>query len=270
MQLYRLAEWAITYWNAHSEQISREVLQRGAGALQVALGLVVRGGFVVFGAFLTLFFFYFISVSWARVLVFLRNLVPVVHRERAIGLAGEMDGVIAAFVRGRLIICGFSMVYFTIAYWLIGVPIPLALGPIVGVLSIVPYANTLLIPPAILLGFMQPGIFAFQSAWWWIVAAPIVVHFVAQSLDDYVLTPRIQGKSTGMGMPTILFASLAGATLAGFYGVLVSLPVAACIKIALRELFWPRFRAWAEGRASDPLPVGKGACDRSDAPTSSS
>jgi hypothetical protein len=33
--------------------------------------------------------------------------------------------------------------------------------------------------------------------------------------------------------------------------------VAACIKILLRELFWPRVREWAKGRASDVLPIEK-------------
>ena len=55
-----------------------------------------------------------------------------------------------------------------------------------------------------------------------------------------------------------LFVSLAGGVLAGFYGLLLAIPVGACLKILLNEVFWPRFRQWAEGRARDFLPIEPG------------
>jgi predicted PurR-regulated permease PerM len=58
-----------------------------------------------------------------------------------------------------------------------------------------------------------------------------------------------------MDTPTIVFASLAGGALMGVYGLLIAIPLAACLKILLREIFWPRFKAWAEGRARDFLPI---------------
>jgi predicted PurR-regulated permease PerM len=60
-----------------------------------------------------------------------------------------------------------------------------------------------------------------------------------------------------MDVPTILFASIAGGALAGFYGLLVAIPAAACVKILLNEVFWPRFRAWSHGEAPDLLPIRK-------------
>jgi len=40
-------------------------------------------------------------------------------------------------------------------------------------------------------------------------------------------------------------------------GVLIAVPVAACLKILLKEVFWPRFQAWAEGRERDFLPIAR-------------
>ncbi len=62
-----------------------------------------------------------------------------------------------------------------------------------------------------------------------------------------------------MDTPTILFASIAGGALMGVYGLLLAIPVAACLKILLRELFWPRFKAWSEGEEKDFLPIGRGS-----------
>ena len=53
----------------------------------------------------------------------------------------------------------------------------------------------------------------------------------------------------------ILFSSIAGGVLAGFYGLLLAIPVAACVKILLNEVFWPRFKKWAEGKEQDFLPI---------------
>ena len=70
-------------------------------------------------------------------------------------------------------------------------------------------------------------------------------------------TPMIQGRSTGMDTPTILFASLAGGALFGVFGLLIAIPIAACLKILVQEVFWPRFKAWAEGREKDFLPISR-------------
>ncbi len=253
--LFRGVTWLVERVQENAGLFGRQAIQTGAGAVQAALSLLTSVGFFFFGAFITGFFFFFVSVRYARVIEFLDSLVPVQNRALVRELTGQMDRVIAGFIRGRVTICAFFIVYFTIAYWLIGVPAPLALGPIVGLLCLVPYAATAGMIIAIALMWLEPSTAYFGGAWWWIIGAPALIHGAGQVLDDYILTPRIQGQSTGMDTPTILFASLAGAVLAGFYGVLLAIPVAACVKIALQRLFWPRFKAWAAGRASDPLPL---------------
>jgi predicted PurR-regulated permease PerM len=110
-----------------------------------------------------------------------------------------------------------------------------------------------------LLMWLQPStpLGDWQMAWWWVVFAPIAVYMGAQVLDDWVLTPLIQGKNVDMDAPTILFASLAGGILAGLYGVLIAIPAAACIKILINDVVWPRVGAWARGESPDPLPWGR-------------
>ena len=112
-----------------------------------------------------------------------------------------------------------------------------------------------MIPIVIVAMAIDPSSVAWQSTWWWILLGPLVVYLSCQMLDDYVLTPTIQGNTTGMDTPTIVFASFAGGALMGIYGLLIAIPLAACIKILLREVFWPRFKAWGQGRVRDPLPI---------------
>ncbi len=256
MRRWAWVEKLLASARANADDLSKRVLLAGGGAIAALVALVGSVGKLAFGAFLTAFFFYFFCTGYGKVLEFWEGLIPERKRARTVELLKKMDAVIAGFVRGRLTVCAILMVYFVVAYWLIGVPAALLVGLIVGALTLVPYISGLGVPVTMLLLWLEPSD-GFRSAWWWVVGAPIVVYMIAQFLDDYVLTPQIQGKSTNMDVPTILFASLAGGVLAGFYGVLLAIPVAACIKILLNDVFWPRFRAWSQGRASDFLPIEK-------------
>jgi predicted PurR-regulated permease PerM len=234
-----------------------EALGSGAEAIGAAIRTFKSVTSILLMALLTAFFFYFFSTGYGQVLSFWEGLIPERKKGRVIELVQRMDIVIAGFVRGRLTIALCLMLLYTVGYWFIGVPAPLLLGPIIGALAIVPFVSSIALPLAMILMALQPSSWEWQTAWWWIVLGPFLVYLCERILDDYILTPLIQGKHTDMGMPAILFASLAGGVLAGVYGLLIAIPVAACLKILLNEIFWPRFKAWAEGKERDFLPIGE-------------
>lgn len=257
---YRVAEFVLGWIKDNSEAIGAAVGKRaigtGSDAVNAALRAVGSVGYVAFTAFITGFFFFFISTGYGRVLEFWKGLIPERKKGVAIDLAAKMNAAVSGFVRGRLTIAAIQSVVFALGYLLIGVPGWIILGPLVAFLSIVPYAALIGVPISIVLLYLHPNPITFQDTIWWTLAAPVALYVAGQALDDYVLTPAIQGKSTGMDTPTILFASLAGGALAGVYGLLIAIPVAACIKILLQEVFWPRFKRWAKGKEADFLPIG--------------
>lgn len=253
---YLAIQWAIGVLRANAESIGAQLLQAGGGAFGAAINTFSAVARILFMVFLTGFFFYFMCVSWPKVVALGRDMIPDRNRERTITLIGKMDAVIASFVRGRLTIGAIFVVYYILGYWFIGIPAPFILGALVGMLTIVPYAASVCLIGSVLLMALAPYD-DFRGEWWWIVGAPIVHYWIGQLADDYFLTPAIQGKQTNMDMPTILFASIAGGALAGVYGLLLAIPVAACIKILLIEVFWPYFKRWKQGRAADPLPLPK-------------
>ena len=251
------AEWAWHWAEANQEQLKVQAAQKG----RVALSALLRGtkslGLIMFGGFLTAFFFFFVCTGYQRVLESMGEMIPDRTRPRAMQLLGRMDRVVAGFVRGRITICAILSVLFTVGYWIIGAPVPLVLGLVTGALSIVPYLAVVTIPVTITLMFVG-ATEGLRGEWLWILLAPIVLYYTIQSLDDYVLNPMIQGKHTDMDTPSILFASLAGAALLGIYGLLIAIPLAACIKILWIEVAMPRIAAWKKGRAADPLPIAGG------------
>jgi predicted PurR-regulated permease PerM len=255
---FELMRYVASWIQDHANEIGQQALATGRGAVGIALGTATSLGVFLFQGFLTAFFFFFFSTGWGKVQEFWESLIPERKKGFIIDLLRKMDAVIAGFIRGRLLIGIVLAVYFTLAYWAIGVPAPLLLGPATGLMCLVPYLGFLSVPIAVITMWLSPSPwFAFQTTWWWMVFAPLVAYQIGQFFDDYVLTPQIQGKSTDMDVPSILFATIAGGAIAGIYGLLLAIPVAACIKILLREIFWPKFRRWATGQERDFLPIDR-------------
>ena len=242
-----IGEWARNNRGA----IERRISSSGMELLQWLLRMFVSLGALIFMGFLTAFFFFFICTGWGKVRAFWFSLIPERRQGRTIELLGQMDAVIAGFVRGRLTIMLIQCVLFSVGYLIIGTPAAVILGVAVGIMAIVPYLSLIGIPISIVLMFLatDPATAeTFRGQGWWMVFAPVGVYMIGQAADDYLLTPLIQGKATGLDTPTVLFASLAGAALAGFLAAgllggspLVAPPAAAAFVgacLAFRT-FWP-------------------------------
>jgi len=207
--------------------------------------------------FLIPFYFFMFSAAWPKVLGFGKGMIMEAHRDRTVYLLQEMDKAVSGFVRGRIVICAILAVCYAVGWTIVGVPYAIPLGIIVGVFTLVPYLGGIGLPISV--GLLFADQFSVEEsqrmAWWAIIVWPSVVFLVSQFLDDYLLTPLIAGKATNLDPVTIVVAILAGGALAGLYGMLIAIPVAACIKILLREVLMPRIRDWIAGRVDDPLPI---------------
>ena len=226
---------------------------------QSALWKILDFSSLLFAAVLIPFYFWFFSVGFPTALKFLGGLVPESRKEKIFHLAAEMDAAVAGFVRGRILIAVGMGVMFAGGWWINGVPYALTLGLLAGILSIVPYLGLVVIIPAIaLLAANQMTIpEADRMAWYWIVGGPPLVFTIVQSIEGYLLTPVFAGRATNLGPVSIFVAVLAGASVAGLYGMLLAIPVAACAKILIRETIMPSLRNWAAGKSSDPLPLDR-------------
>jgi len=251
------ADAALKWVEDNAGAIARSLFRTGGDALTALMGLIGTLASLGLMVFLTAFFFFFMSTGWEKVTTFGREMVPERRRDRAVELATKLDRVVSGFVRGRLTIAVILGVFFAVGWGAVGVPLWPVLGLATGVLAAFPYAALVGLPAAIVLLALENHD-GFRGAWWWIVFAPAVVYQAGQLADDYFLTPSIQGKETDLDIPTIMFALFAGGALFGVYGLLIAIPLMACIKVLVREILWPRYRAWVRGERDDALPVDRG------------
>ncbi len=223
------------------------------GVLTTALEFLTIG----FLTALIPFYFWFFSVSFPSAIAKLRGLIPEKHREGTVKLIAEMDHAVSGFVRGRIVISLIMAILFAIGWKVCGVPYAITLGLVIGLFSVVPYLSAVGLPIAIGLLIVDQLVLPEEArmSWMWIVVGPSLVYAIVQLLEGYVLIPVIAGRATDLGPVSIFVAVLAGAALAGVYGMLLSIPVAACLKIYGREVIMPRVKAWGSGQADDLLPL---------------
>ncbi len=232
------------------------VARGGARAAAVVIGGIVQIGFL---AFLIPFYFFFFSVWFPDVVRFGRGLIPIANRKRTLELIDKMDAVVAGFVRGRIVVSLIMGIMLAVGWKIVGVPDSIVLGLVVGLFCAVPYLGAVGVPVAVgLLAFKQMGAIDGDVSWWWIILAPTIVYAVVQTIEGYLLIPMIAGKATNLDPVTILVVVLAGGSIMGIYGMLLAIPVAACVKIMCTDLLLPKIRAWTSGEASDPLPIDRG------------
>ena len=200
-----------------------------AMALRVAqsgLNFIQVGGTVVL---IPIIAFYFL-LDWRRMLDSLRRLIPRPYEKTTLEIATECHSVLGAFVKGQFLVMILLGIVYAVGLQLIGLDVGLIIGMIAGLASIIPYLGFAVgIVAAVIATLLQFGVD------WMQLALVLVVFMIGQGVEGYVLQPFLLGDKIGLSPVAVVFAVLAGAQLAGFLGMLISLPVAAVIVVLLRH-----------------------------------
>ena len=155
-----------------------------------------------------------------------RSVEPVVSQ-----LARESDDVLGAFLRGQLSVMIALGVFYGVGLWMVGVSVGPLIGMIAGLISFVPYLGAI---TGVLMGVIA-ALVQYQD--WAHVALVLGVFVIGQTLEGYVLVPKLVGDKIGLHPVAVIFAVLAGGELFGFLGVLLALPVASVVMVVLRYLY---------------------------------
>ena len=153
------------------------------------------------------------------------NFVPARSREQVLSLIKEIDGVLAGFVRGQLMVGLIMAGLYSIGLFFCGTPMSLFIGLLAGLASLVPYLG-------LVFGFVPAAILTFMQTQDWVLVFGVAgVFAVVQGLEGMIITPRIVGEKIGLHPVAIILAVLLGAEFFGLVGVIVSVPVAAALNV---------------------------------------
>ncbi|MEZ7813809.1 MAG: putative PurR-regulated permease PerM [Paracoccaceae bacterium] len=172
---------------------------------------------------------FYLLLDWDNILVRIDELLPRDHAPAIRRLAHEIDGVLAAFVRGQLSVCVVLGSFYAAALMLAGLQFGLIVGAIAGAITFIPYVG------ALIGGALAIGLAMFQ---FWGETNQILmvagIFIVGQFLEGNVITPHLVGNSVGLHPVWLMFSLAAFGSLFGFVGLLVAVPVAASLGVLIR------------------------------------
>lgn len=219
----------------------------GVGVVGTALGM---GSYLALALAIIVFCFIVFVWHFQRIIDWFAQFIPVPNRERAFYVTRRIDRALSGFIRGRLIQAAIITVNLAIGWRLAGVPFWLLLAAVAGVLNLIPYAAIfgflLAVGLTVVDRLMMGGAAGTTGFPWEAVIWPTVAYVLAQLVDGWVVEPLVQGKATDLNSLTILLAVITGASVAGLLGMILAIPVTACLKILAEELLLPRLRAYAQ------------------------
>ena len=173
---------------------------------------------------------FYLLRDWDMIVARLDDLLPRRWGPKVRTIAREVDGVLAEFLHGQLLVMIALAVYYTVALSAVRLDHAIAIGILTGLLVFIPYVGfglgfLLGVTAAILEFHGWPGFFAV-----------LAVYGVGQLVESYVLVPFLVCDRIGLHPLAVIFALLAFGELFGFAGVLMALPVSAVLLVGLRHL----------------------------------
>jgi phosphoribosylaminoimidazole-succinocarboxamide synthase len=173
---------------------------------------------------------FYLLKDWDLMVARVAELAPRPWAETVARIARAMDRVVGEFLRGQVAVMATLSLYYVMALWAAGLDYALPIGILTGVLSFVPFLGFGLgVVLALLVALLQ-----FSE--WTGVAWVAGIYLAGQVLESYVITPRLVGERVGLHPVAVIFALAAFGQLFGFVGVLLAVPLAAVLLVALREL----------------------------------
>ncbi len=171
----------------------------------------------------------YVGASPERYRSSLLRLVPKQRRSRAAEVLDELYDAVHGWLAGTLINMAVIGTVTTVGLWLLGVPLPLALGLLAFALEFVPFLGPILAAiPAVLMALtVEPRLAGYT----------VLLYLAVQQLEEYALVPYVYHRSVHLAPAFTIAAQIVLGTLLGILGLIFATPLAACAIVLTRELY---------------------------------
>lgn len=153
---------------------------------------------------------------------FLRLVLPAAHEEYAVDLWKRSQKKIGLWMQGQILLSVIVGILVYLGLLIIGIPYALLLSVFTAIAEIIPIFGSLVAGTVAVIVAYSGGGVALAA----IVAG---LYVVVNQFESNLIYPLIVKKIVGVPPLLVIVALIAGYTLAGFLGVLLSVPVAAVL-----------------------------------------
>lgn len=188
----------------------------------------------IVASMITLLYMFFILLDYETLTANWVRIFPKKNRPFWSALMKDVERELNNYIRGQGMVALCMGIMFCIGFTIIGFPMAIGLGILIGIMDLVPYLHTFALIPTAFLAMLKAA--DTGQNFWVVFGLAVLVFCVVQVITDMVVTPKIMGKAMGLN-PAILLLSLSiwGALL-GFLGLIVALPLT-----TLLIAYWQRY-----------------------------
>src|SRR5207244_13230813 len=154
---------------------------------------------------------------------------------RGLRLFEELNATLVAYIRAQLLACVLVGTLCGVGFAVIGIPYPVLLGVLAGVLEFIPLVGPLVLAAvAAIVGALHAPVLALCA-----------VSFlgILRLVEDYAIYPRLIRRGIHLHPLAVIVAILIGAELDGVAGMFLAVPAAAMASVV--------YRHWLEWRCCD-------------------
>ncbi len=171
---------------------------------------------------------YYLNIENQRVKLWLLRFAPSESRESLRSRADQIEATVGGFLGGQLLLGGLIGIASLVIYLAIGLPYAAALAVLAGIFELIPMVG----PALTAVAAMLVALIHDPSKVGWVLASAVLL----QALENYILVPRVMGKTVGINPFVSLLALAAFGALFGIGGALMAIPIAATLQIIFNSL----------------------------------
>lgn len=187
----------------------------------------IFGGVLSF-VLIIVFSFYF-AVQETGIDDFLRVITPIEYQKSVISLWKRSQFKIGLWMQGQLILAVIVGMLVYLGLTILGVKYALLLAVVAALFEVIPVFGPILSAiPATIIGFVDGGVT--------IGLLVIGLYVIIQQFENHLIYPLVVTKVVGVPPLLVILALIVGAKLAGFLGIILSVPVAAVIQELVSDL----------------------------------
>ena len=162
----------------------------------------------------------YLSEKWIK--IFPRNSRPFWQE-----LMQDVETALNNYIRGQGLVALIMGILFCIGFTIIGFPMAIGLGIMIGIMDMVPYLHTFALIPTAFLAAMKAA--ETGQNYWVVLASALAVFAIVQVIIDAIVTPKVMGKKMGLNPAVLLLALSVWGALLGFIGLIIALPATTII-----------------------------------------
>jgi predicted PurR-regulated permease PerM len=160
------------------------------------------------------------------------SLVPRSGRAKVMDITEQVTKSVGGYVNGMVVLAFINSVLGFVMMTIVGVPFAGLVAVGVFLLALIPLIGS--VAATVLVSIVA----LFNSPTTAIIAA--AYYLIYMQIESYLLTPRVMNRVVSVPGSLVVIGALAGGTLLGLLGALISIPVTAMVLMIIKQVWVPR------------------------------